>query len=506
MSSQYSSMQYIPSTQASPNTPSQTQKKNQIDLKPPIPSSYNVFPGQIPGYQQVPQYGPHLHIPYGYQSDQALQRPKASSPSSAVRSSTLGISSFLETGNSSSSASVNGASSSSFNNSSSSQSYSHGNDPSGQNYYNYNYSIPQGTNINSGEPSTGPLGNNKPPVYYNNHYSPVPIAHEYYSNRTQQSSQSAQQQMHVQSQNEKNLTRAFDAGYPTPYTGQGSNMAHQVYQGQYMPMQEYDQNSGIMNFSSNPYSFIKSDSEANNLRMREGKSTGSPSGPIPATEPIIEKNETTGEEWMTFEYSKNKVRTTFRLYCGNFEDLNSQESKLDQEFKNKNCVYPKAMCAESEYTGKRYRYEKECNMMGWQLAHLNADIRGHRGLIQRGVDSWRNTRSDEKLRSRRVRRITKLNESNMQRQAIRQQKLSQFQANQASQGSQNVATAPTAIQSIQQNQQFQTQIPTGQYYSLYQVPPQATQNQNQNQNQSQSQSQSQNQSQQQNYHRYHMSQ
>jgi len=54
-------------------------------------------------------------------------------------------------------------------------------------------------------------------------------------------------------------------------------------------------------------------------------------------------------------------------------------------------------------------YETECNTVGWALAELNPCLRGKRGLIQRAVDSWRNSNQDPKLRSRRVRRMAKLN-------------------------------------------------------------------------------------------------
>jgi hypothetical protein len=54
-------------------------------------------------------------------------------------------------------------------------------------------------------------------------------------------------------------------------------------------------------------------------------------------------------------------------------------------------------------------YETECNTVGWALAELNPCLRGKRGLIQRAVDSWRNSNQDPRLRSRRVRRMAKIN-------------------------------------------------------------------------------------------------
>jgi len=83
---------------------------------------------------------------------------------------------------------------------------------------------------------------------------------------------------------------------------------------------------------------------------------------------------------------------------------------LPAEFKQENCVYPRACCAKEEYRGNRLAYETECNQVGWALAELNPSLQGKRGLIQRAVDSWRNSNRDLKMRSRRVRRQAKLNQ------------------------------------------------------------------------------------------------
>lgn len=81
---------------------------------------------------------------------------------------------------------------------------------------------------------------------------------------------------------------------------------------------------------------------------------------------------------------------------------------LSLEFKTENCVYPRACCNKDNYKGNRLVYESECNAVGWALADLNPALRGKRGLIQRAVDSWRNSNQDPRLRSRRVRRQAKL--------------------------------------------------------------------------------------------------
>jgi len=82
---------------------------------------------------------------------------------------------------------------------------------------------------------------------------------------------------------------------------------------------------------------------------------------------------------------------------------------LETEFRTDNCVYPRACCNKDNYKGNRLQYENECNTVGWALAELNPCLRGKRGLIQRAVDSWRNSNQDPRLRSRRVRRMAKIN-------------------------------------------------------------------------------------------------
>jgi len=81
---------------------------------------------------------------------------------------------------------------------------------------------------------------------------------------------------------------------------------------------------------------------------------------------------------------------------------------LSEEFKSVNCVYPRAHGDKTSYKGNRLHYETECNTVGWALAELNPVLREKRGLIQRAVDSWRNSNQDPRLRSRRVRRMAKI--------------------------------------------------------------------------------------------------
>jgi hypothetical protein len=109
---------------------------------------------------------------------------------------------------------------------------------------------------------------------------------------------------------------------------------------------------------------------------------------------------------VAFEYSRDRVKMEYTIRC-DVESISVDD--LPQEFKTENCVYPRACCNKDQYKGNRLHYETECNTVGWALAQLNPCLRGKRGLIQRAVDSWRNSNQDPRLRSRRVRRMAKMN-------------------------------------------------------------------------------------------------
>ena len=129
-------------------------------------------------------------------------------------------------------------------------------------------------------------------------------------------------------------------------------------------------------------------------------------GPIPATTPLVVRQDGNGVQWIAFEYSRDRVKMEYTIRC----DVESVEtSNLSQEFKSENCVYPRACVPKEQYKGNRLAYETDCNQVGWALAELNPCLRGKRGLIQRAVDSWRNSNQDPRLRSRRVRRQAKMN-------------------------------------------------------------------------------------------------
>jgi hypothetical protein len=146
--------------------------------------------------------------------------------------------------------------------------------------------------------------------------------------------------------------------------------------------------------------------------MHQGPATGAninpnaAPGPIPATTPLVVRQDQNGVQWIAFEYSRDRVKMEYTIRC----DVESVDvNGLAPEFKTENCVYPRACCPKDQYKGNRLHYESECNTVGWALAQLNPCLRGKRGLIQRAVDSWRNSNQDPRLRSRRVRRMAKIN-------------------------------------------------------------------------------------------------
>lgn len=114
-----------------------------------------------------------------------------------------------------------------------------------------------------------------------------------------------------------------------------------------------------------------------------------------------------GEERLCFKYntkiSENALSQMPRTelddneFCVRF-DLDSVDvTKLNDKFKNDNCVYPRANCDYDEYKGNRWDYETECNRLAWQFVSLNPVLLyGKKGLIQRAVDSYRNIYKDNK--------------------------------------------------------------------------------------------------------------
>ncbi|MCJ1307964.1 hypothetical protein MMC25_001614 [Agyrium rufum] len=164
--------------------------------------------------------------------------------------------------------------------------------------------------------------------------------------------------------------------------------------------------SGPINPSGPTSAPPSSSNGVNNGTPGGGVNPNAAPGPIPATTPLVVRQDNNGVQWIAFEYSRDRVKMEYTIRC-DVESVNVEE--LTQDFKTENCVYPRACCAKDQYRGNRLVYETECNTVGWALANLNPLLRGKRGLIQRAVDSWRNSNQDPKLRSRRVRRMAKIN-------------------------------------------------------------------------------------------------
>ena len=160
------------------------------------------------------------------------------------------------------------------------------------------------------------------------------------------------------------------------------------------------------NHNASLESLASGNSMNSNQTNSQGVNPNAAPGPIPATTPLVVRQDNNGVQWIAFEYSRDRVKMEYTIRC-DVESVNADN--LAAEFKTDNCVYPRACCDKGTYKGNRLQYENECNTVGWALAELNPCLRGKRGLIQRAVDSWRNSNQDPRLRSRRVRRMAKIN-------------------------------------------------------------------------------------------------
>ncbi|KAF5234156.1 hypothetical protein FANTH_12258 [Fusarium anthophilum] len=127
-------------------------------------------------------------------------------------------------------------------------------------------------------------------------------------------------------------------------------------------------------------------------------------GPILAANPLVLPPDRDGVQRVTFEYSKDSAKMQYTVRC-DVESVDTDE--LSPKFKEENCVYPRACDPTAESRGNRWKYETECNRIAWGLAQLNIPLRCKRGLLQRAVDTWRNSNKDPRLWSRRVRRLAK---------------------------------------------------------------------------------------------------
>lgn len=96
---------------------------------------------------------------------------------------------------------------------------------------------------------------------------------------------------------------------------------------------------------------------------------------------------------LTFSHSSGDSETLVKITAphkieplyGIIQDI------LPDEFLKDNSLYPKAVVPQEQYTGRRYKYESECNHIACVLAWMNAELQGQRSLLQRAVETWRNS-------------------------------------------------------------------------------------------------------------------
>lgn len=112
-----------------------------------------------------------------------------------------------------------------------------------------------------------------------------------------------------------------------------------------------------------------------------------------------------GIPWLEFQYPREGTKHKYQIRC-DVDDLDI--SQMGIQFRVDNCIYPGAMAPPEEYRGHRRNYETECNNIGWKLVFRNPILQHKRGLIQRAVDTYRNSSRNVSIRSRRARRLAKL--------------------------------------------------------------------------------------------------
>lgn len=123
---------------------------------------------------------------------------------------------------------------------------------------------------------------------------------------------------------------------------------------------------------------------------------------LPASTPQVEWRD--GIEWLHFTYS---TKGHIQEYCIRVDVDELSLDDIPEDFKNENCVYPRALGARETYIGNRWEYETAVNEIAWKLVWKNVVVlSGKRGLIQRAVDSYRNRTPEN--RSRRVMRQEKV--------------------------------------------------------------------------------------------------
>lgn len=188
---------------------------------------------------------------------------------------------------------------------------------------------------------------------------------------------------------------------PSPYPFMGRRHSYMGYEGR--NLQQYLHTGTRSSLELRRNTTTRPEEDLDNLTVY-GQSNHRDPNAYFGQDNITTRVDAEGVKWMTFEYTRDRLAWTYNIRC----DIDSvDESSLSKRFKEENCVYPKAMVPPEEYKGHRQRYETICNELGWRLSYLNPELMRRRGLIQRAVDSYRNSSRDISSRSRRARRLAR---------------------------------------------------------------------------------------------------
>ena len=85
---------------------------------------------------------------------------------------------------------------------------------------------------------------------------------------------------------------------------------------------------------------------------------------LPASAPHIELRN--GVEWLYFTYS---TKGHVQEYCIRIDIDDLSLDDIPSDFKQDNCVYPRALVGKDTYNGNRFEYESSVNALGLE-AHL----------------------------------------------------------------------------------------------------------------------------------------
>lgn len=213
-------------------------------------------------------------------------------------------------------------------------------------------------------------------------------------------------------------TPSLSSSYQQPSHGRQGSAAHSsvtdnVSASMYSRIPVSRQSSS---FSSLP--MVQTPILSNNGYARRSSSatrSGTQTGPIKASGPVVMTRDAEGVPWITVEYTKDRVIKSHPIRI----DVESVDTDtLPEDWKAKHVVYPAVFKGQRH---QREKYENECNRTGWALTKLNPVLESSKGLRQRAVDHWRNSNPDRSKASRRVRRDAKKAKRQTQSHQLRTQ-------------------------------------------------------------------------------------